>query len=71
MIDTYMRLLLLATVVAVPVFVFLATWNEAVAVLFAIAVLTYVLSTLYFRLGSVDPFEGAITRRDEERPNRD
>jgi len=66
-----MRLLVLATIVAVPVFVVLATWNGAVAVLFAIAALAFVLSTLYFRLGSADPFEGALTTRDGERRNRD
>ena len=66
-----MRLILLATVVAVPVFIVLATWNGAVAVLFAIAALSFVLSNLYFRLGSADPFDGAITTRDGERRNRD
>jgi hypothetical protein len=68
--NRYMRLLLVATIVAVPVFVFLATWNSAVAVVFAIAALAFVLSTLYWRLGSADPFAGAITRGDGERRNR-
>jgi hypothetical protein len=66
-----MRRLLFVSIVAVPVFIGLAMWNGAVAVLFGIAVLTYVLSTLYWRLGAEDPFRGAITRRDADRRERD
>ena len=65
-----MRLGVVLTIIAVPVFVVLATWNGAVAVLFAIAALTFLLSTLYFRNGSADPFEGALTTRGEKRRNR-
>lgn len=66
-----MRLVALATIIAVAVFVVLATWNGAVAVLFAIAALTFVLSNLYWRLGAANPFEGALTTRGGERRNRD
>ena len=66
-----MRLVALATIIAVPVFVVLATWTGAVAVLFAIAALTFVLSNLYWRLGAANPFEGALTTRGGERRNRD
>ena len=69
--DSRMRLLLVTTIVAVPVFVLLAIWNSAVAVVFGLAALTFVLSTLRWRAGSIDPFEGAITKRDGERRNRD
>ena len=41
----------------------LASWNGAVAMLFGIAVLAFVLSTLYWKLGAEDPFRGAITKR--------
>ena len=66
-----MRLLLLVSIVGVGVFIALATWNGAVAVLFGIAVLAYVLSTLYWRLGAEDPFRGALTKRDGGSRERD
>jgi hypothetical protein len=53
-------------IVAIPVFLALAWWNGAVAVLFGIAVLTYVLSTLYWKYSADDPFAGAIDRRDAD-----
>ena len=40
--------------------------SGAVAVFFAIAVLAYVLSTLYWKYGADDPFAGAIDRRDAD-----
>ena len=55
--------LLIVIALAVPVFVALASWNGAVAMLFGIAVLAFVLSTLYWKLGAEDPFRGAITKR--------
>jgi hypothetical protein len=42
-----MRRHLIVGIVAVPVFLALAWWNGAVAVLFAIAVLTWILAGLY------------------------
>jgi hypothetical protein len=39
--------LLAGGIVAVPVFLALAWWNGAVAVLFGIAVLTWILASLY------------------------
>jgi Ca2+/Na+ antiporter len=61
-----MRGLLVACIVAVPVFLALARWNGAVAVFFAIAVLAFVLSTLYWKYSAEDPFAGAIDRRDAD-----
>jgi len=61
-----MRKLVLASVVAVAVFFALASWNGAVAVLFGIAFLACVLSTLYWKYGAEDPFGGAITKRKPE-----
>jgi hypothetical protein len=61
-----MRRMLVVCIVAVPVFLALARWNGAVAVFFAIAVLAYVLSTLYWKYGADDPFAGAVDRRDAD-----
>ena len=62
-----MRRMLIVCIVALPVFLALARWNGAVAVFFAIAVLAYVLSTLYWKYGADDPFAGAVDRRDADR----
>ena len=43
----YMRRLLIGSVAAVAVFLLLALWNSAVAVVFGIAALTWILSDLY------------------------
>ena len=61
-----MRRLLVACIVAIPVFLALAQWNGAVAVFFAIAVLAYVLSTLYWKFSAEDPFAGAIERNNAD-----
>ena len=61
-----MRRMLVVCIVALPVFLALARWNSAVAVFFAIAVLAYVLSTLYWKYGADDPFAGAVDRRDAD-----
>jgi hypothetical protein len=51
-------------IVAVPVFLVLASWNGVVAVLFAIAVLTRILTSLYRRSMGGDIFGNAdIDRR--------
>jgi hypothetical protein len=55
---------LIVGIVAVPIFVILARWNGVVAVLFAIAVLTWFLASLYRRSMGGDIFGGSdIDRR--------
>jgi hypothetical protein len=55
---------LVVGIVAVPVFLVLARWNGVVAVLFAIAVLTWILASLYRRSMGGDIFGGSdIDRR--------
>ena len=64
-----MRRMLVVFIVAVPVFLALARWNGFVAMLFGVAVLAFVLSTLYWKIGAEDPFAGAIDpidRRDAD-----
>lgn len=64
--DRRMRRLLVVCIVAVPVFLALARWNGVLAVFFAIAVLAFVLSTLYWKFGAEDPFAGAIERHEPD-----
>ena len=54
------------SILAVPVFFALASWNGAVAMLFGIAVLALVLSTVYWKFGAEDPFDGAIDKRTRD-----
>jgi hypothetical protein len=58
--------MLLVFVLAIPVFIALAAWNGTAAMLFGIAVLAFVLSSLYWKLGAEDPFRGAITKRNRD-----
>lgn len=55
--------LLLGVVAAVAVFLALALWNGAVAVLFAIAALTWLLAGLYRRSVGGDVFGDDVRRR--------
>lgn len=50
---------LVVGIVAVPIFLVLAPWNGVVAVLFAIAVLTWILTSLYRRSMDGDVFGNA------------
>lgn len=61
--DRGMKRLLVGGIVAVPVFLALAMWNSAVAVVFAIAVLTWILASLYRWSVGGDIF-GDKSRRD-------
>ena len=58
-----MRRLLVGAALAVAIFVALAMWNGFVAVLFGIAVLAYVLATLYRRAQGGDMFDDSSRRR--------
>jgi hypothetical protein len=55
--------LLIASVAAVAVFVALALWNSAVAVVFGIAALTWLLAELYRRSLGGDIFGDDESRR--------
>ncbi|HEU4972000.1 MAG TPA: hypothetical protein VFT35_08790 [Gaiellaceae bacterium] len=58
---------LVVGVVAVPIFLVLARWNGVVAVLFAIAVLTWILTALYRRSMGGDIFGNAdIDKRRQD-----
>jgi hypothetical protein len=50
------RWTIIACLVAVPVFIVLALWNGAVAVLFAVGVLTWLLAGMYRRSVGGDVF---------------
>ena len=57
------RRLLVAILIAVPVFLLLSWWNTVVGVLFGIAALTWVLAGAYFRL-SGNVFDDGESPRD-------
>jgi len=57
--DHRMKRHLVVVIVAVPIFLVLARWNGVVAVLFAIAVLTWILTSLYRRSMGGDVFGNA------------
>ena len=50
--------ILVEGVIAVPIFIALAWWNSAVAVLFGIAALAWILGGLYWRSQGGDIFRG-------------
>jgi hypothetical protein len=50
--------ILVEGIIAVPIFIALAWWNSAVAVLFGIAALTWILGGLYWRSQADDVFRG-------------
>ena len=53
--------------IAVPVFLLLAWWNAAVAMLFGIAALTWVLAPVYFGSQEIDLSAGESQRDREHR----
>ena len=50
--------ILVEGVIAVPIFIALAWWNSAVAVLFGIAALAWILGGLYWRSQGGDIYRG-------------
>lgn len=61
--DAAVRRLFVTALIAVAVFVGLAFWNRAVAVLFGIAALTWVLAEAYRLSQGGDMFDGDQSRR--------
>ena len=60
-----MRRLLVTAVVALPAFLVLSWWNAFVGVVFGIAAITWILSSVYFASGGRDSELGEGQSREE------